>query len=416
MCVTCFAILWLALKGEGVSSPVADSLDAAAGPARRQKWGLILPSSARVSRLTYQTVIGVRYPELVKHTPEGWRYGRYVSTEATLQGGFLPVFWDVPKSDMHAVSDIGALVEWLQDHITFGHDSADNLAVLHNQNHMVREFGMSAWVAQSNKQVISRSVTSCAGMTAYMVIVAQTRVGFLTGGREQKFRNLPEDERRTQEEEAYARATVALTRARKMCVIFCPLDMKGLLGAATVMGSLMYGAGHCWNGAVSMHLRSPSLEDCPDDEQFLCSFDQNDGQIGSMAQRRYPPVALAECVADIMIKHHKVRRLHLVIVDLWRPWKINQAQVKSLTDQLRKLSPCPEVDNTTPLAPVHGKTRLHGRRFVYGYSLDGSDFPCYFLWPVRTQEDSFWLLESQTHRYVDLEQAGFLRPLGRGRH
>ena len=112
---------------------------------------------------------------------------------------------------------------------------------------------------------------------------------------------------------------------------------------------------------------------------------------------RYPPVALAECVADIMIKHHKVRRLHLVIVDLWRPWKINQAQVKSLTDQLRKLGPCPEVDNTTPLAPVHGKTPLHGTRFVYGYSLDGSDFPCYFLWRVRTKEDSFWLLESQTN-------------------
>ena len=34
------------------------------------------------------------------------------------------------------------------------------------------------------------------------------------------------------------------------------------------------------------------------------------------------------------------------------------------------------------------------------------------MWPVRTQEDFFWLLESQTHRYVDLEQAGFLRPLG----
>ncbi len=30
VCVTCFAILWLAVKGEGVSSPVADTLDAAA--------------------------------------------------------------------------------------------------------------------------------------------------------------------------------------------------------------------------------------------------------------------------------------------------------------------------------------------------------------------------------------------------
>ena len=64
VCVTCFAILWLAVRGEGVSSPVATTLDAAAGLARRQKWGLILPSSARGSRLTYQTVIGVRYPGL----------------------------------------------------------------------------------------------------------------------------------------------------------------------------------------------------------------------------------------------------------------------------------------------------------------------------------------------------------------
>ena len=257
--MTCFAILWLAVQGEGVSSPVADTLDAAAGLAHRQKWGLILPSSARVSRLTYQTVIGVRYPELVKPMPDGWRYGRYVSTEATLQGGLLPVFWDVPRSGMLAVSDIGALVEWLQEHITFGYDSADNLAVLHNQNHMVRAFGVSAWVTQSNRQVISRSVTSCAGMTAFMVVVAQTKIGFLTGGRGQKFRDLLEEERHTQEEEAYARATVALTRARKMCVIFCPLDMKGLIGAATVMGSLMYGAGHCWNGTVNMHEATSTL-------------------------------------------------------------------------------------------------------------------------------------------------------------
>ena len=125
-----------------------------------------------------------------------------------------------------------------------------------------------------------------------------------------------------------------------------------------------------------------------------------------MAQRRYPPVALIECVADITQTYYKVRRLHLVIVDLWRPWKIHQAQMRSLTDQLRKLQPS-HADCTTPLAPNAGKTPLHGRRFVYGYSLDGSDFPCYLLWPLRASS-----LESQTRRYVDLAQAGFLHPLG----
>ena len=125
-----------------------------------------------------------RDPRVDRTCSSGLHSKGYIAfTEATLQGGFLPIFWDVPKSTMHAVSDVGAVVEWLQEHIEFGQDSTENLAVLHNQNHMVHEFGLSAWVTQSKRQVISRSVTSCAGMTAYMVVVAQTKVGFLTGGR-----------------------------------------------------------------------------------------------------------------------------------------------------------------------------------------------------------------------------------------
>ena len=55
---------------------------------------------------------------------------------------------------------------------------------------MVRQFSESAWVTQSKQAVISCSVTSCAGMTAFVVIVAQTKVGFLSRGRGQKFREL----------------------------------------------------------------------------------------------------------------------------------------------------------------------------------------------------------------------------------
>ena len=186
--------------------------------------------------------------------------------------------------------------------------------------------------------------------------------------------------------------------------------MKGLIGAATVMCSLMYGAGHCWHGTINMHLRGSSLEDCPGDNQFISSLDHTDVPGGTMAQRRYPPVALIECVADIAQRHHKVRRLHLVIVDLWRPWKINQTQVRSLTGALRRLQY--SADCTTPLSPQPGKTPLHGRRFVYGYSLDGSDFPCYLLWPVRTPTGSYCLLESQTQQYVDMEHVDYLHPLG----
>ena len=94
--------------------------------------------------------------------------------------------------------------------------------------------------------VLSRSVTSCAGMTAYLVLLAQTRVGFLSGGRGKSFHQLTQQEQNAQKEEAFARATVALTRAQQICIIMGPLDMRGLVGAATIMGCLKYGA--CFSG------------------------------------------------------------------------------------------------------------------------------------------------------------------------
>ena len=107
---------------------------------------------------------------------------------------------------------------------------------------MTNLFRASNWVSEFKDSIVSRGVTTCAGMTAHTVILAQTRVGFLTGGRKKSFLDLPQDEQTVQLEEAYARATVAITRARALCLIMGPLDMKGLLGAATVMGTLMYGA------------------------------------------------------------------------------------------------------------------------------------------------------------------------------
>ena len=56
-----YAILWMGLRGEreGLPSMLATSFAEAAGVSGRQKWGLMLSSSARVSQVTYQTVVGV---------------------------------------------------------------------------------------------------------------------------------------------------------------------------------------------------------------------------------------------------------------------------------------------------------------------------------------------------------------------
>ena len=82
-------------------------------------------------------------------------------------------------------------------------------------------------------------------MTAHHVLLAQNKIGVLTGGRSSRFCSLEEQEQEAQKEEAFARATEALTRAQRFCFLMCPLDMKGLLGAVTVVGCLQHGAAIC---------------------------------------------------------------------------------------------------------------------------------------------------------------------------
>ena len=152
---------------------------------------------------------------------------------------------------MHAATDIGSVVEWVRSQYQLASDENGCLAVLHNRNKMVTTFGNSEWVTQSEGSVQSRSVTSCAGMTAHLVLLAQTRVGFLSGGRSKRMKDLSQDEFLAQLEDAYARATVALTRAQKLCIIMGPLDTRGLLGAATVIGCLWCRL--VWYGCENSH-------------------------------------------------------------------------------------------------------------------------------------------------------------------
>ena len=142
------------------------------------------------------------------------------------------------------------------------------------------------WVSGLGGAVISRSVTSCAGLTAYLVLLAQTRVGFLSGGRRKSFHQLPPQEQAAQREEAYARATVALTRAQQICFIMGPLDMRALEGAATIIGCLKYGASFCG-------------QDDQDDPVFLIRIQDEDlleAPDDARVSGVYPPLALVEAL------------------------------------------------------------------------------------------------------------------------
>ena len=177
-CCAAIAVLWLALAPERLPLQ-ADTFSCAAGTAGKQKWSLILPSSARVSELTYATIIGTRYPELDNFQNDIIQFGNYLQAEQCTRGAFLPIFWDAPYSYINASTDIGEVVDWITHKFVVANKG--DLAVLHNRNKMLNVFSNTEWVSGSGGAIISRSVTSCGGMTTYLALLAQTREGFLSG-------------------------------------------------------------------------------------------------------------------------------------------------------------------------------------------------------------------------------------------
>ena len=237
---------------------------------------------------------------------------------------------DAPYSYINASTDIGEVVDWITDKFVVANKG--DLAVLHNRNKMVNAFTNTEWVSGSRGAIISRSVTSCAGMTAYLVLLAQTRVGFLSG-RGKSFHQLPPQEQVAQREEAYARATVALTRAQQICFIMGPLDMRGLVGAATIIGCLKYGA--CFSGqddqddpVFLIRLKDEELVEAVDDSAFLQSLRFFCARVNGV----YPPLALAEAYITKEDSTPRVRKLHLMMVDLHRRRRMADRVLRLLAD------------------------------------------------------------------------------------
>ena len=121
----------------------------------------------------------------------------------------------------------------------------------------------------------------------------------------------------------------------------------------------------------------------------------------SVTGPHFPPPAIVEALQDYVTHYYKVRRLHLIVVDLWRPWKYNTDCAKAITDDTHRVS---------PFRPDGPKPPLRCRRFAYGYALDGSECPSYLVWPQR-EGHSYVLLDTFTNDTLPLNHK-FFRPLG----
>ena len=157
------------------------------------------------------------------------------------------------------------------------------------------------------------------------------------------------------------------------------------------MGTLMYGAGHVWAGQAHFYLHDGELSRSPPDETFIHMLQQN----CCLSGPHFPPPAIVEALQDYVTHYYKVRRLHLIVVDLWRPWKYNTARAREITDQLWRISHNDDTRRVSPFRPDGPEPPLPCRRFAYGYALDGSECPSYLVWPQRDGQ-SYTLLDTST--------------------
>ncbi len=222
-------------------------------------------------------------------------------------------------------------------------------------------------------------------------------------------RQLPDTEITAQLEEAYARATVALTRAQKLCIIMGPLDMRGLMGAATVIGCLKYGAGVCGrsddNPAAEVYLKEKTIDEGPDDSAFLDSLRRS----LNTPRGAYPPVVMAEIYREKVQRDTKIRRLHLIVVDLGRTRCVSQRVHHDIQAAYLDADPTNSL-NTLPV-PCFGTEGFDSLRYIYGYGIDGSDRPSYLLWPCRGEGGHFWLTDPWSGRFFDPTTATHLAPM-----
>ena len=105
----------------------------------------------------------------------------------------------------------------------------------------------------------------------------------------------------------------------------------------------------------------------------------------------------------------KLRRLHLIIVDLLHPRRSASRAFRYEYREMCRARPR-HGSNTTPMSLVEGEEWRC--RYAYGYGLDGSEIPVYLVMPDRTEFGSFYLLDCATAEYVDLRATLSIEPIG----
>ena len=187
----------------------------------------MLPTSTRTAGVTYTCIVGVRYDVLCELLDGKWKIGTHTlgGTDG-LVGGFQLVHWAWPQKcyQYSRNSDLRSVIEPLLQRLRSTHPSGSLLimSASNDDRDSMREWGLS-----QDELVSINSVASSAGSTATMAVLVQSATGHLKGWPRYPF----------DQEECYARATVAATRSQSLTVLASPIDMMGIMGMIQVLAA-----------------------------------------------------------------------------------------------------------------------------------------------------------------------------------
>ena len=302
-------LAWI-LQHAATLLPMASDLQAAlnsetAGVANAHAWGLMLPSSSRVSPVTYHAVVAVRYPILCRQVNELWELGSFASGGVPNKPpGFQLVLWDTnAKLNGLVAADLEAIVSCIIPDFPPNVGFADGLFVMTTATDHKNNLNRSGLKKDNARSLRVETIANSAGGTAQVAIVAQPSIGFLNG------RFYPDGSPTEDTEDCLGRITVGLTRSKSLTVLVSPLDMLGLMGMAQVLAAVAYGIRGLRRGQTTW--KWPTFDPDPEREN---TAQMKRWSINVAPDWAFPPLAIANQYLDRATNQIKRERYRLVLV------------------------------------------------------------------------------------------------------
>ena len=247
-------MLTLASPNHGLFLHTVQTNMEAAGLDGLHRWGITLPSSARVSHEIYEPAIAILYPHLCERYLGGWTIGqpvlspvegppsgpRYMQLSQSVEWKFSRGTEVADEVSVQTYRDIYAVVLDQLSQLDIGANEMEGLLVMCNRtevlgvlttypSHLLPE-------SKDNGKPIAvkvGTVVRVAGATCRHGLLFQTYKGFLSGN----FVSASEADA----EETALRANVGFTHATRSMTMMSPKDMTGLPGAFQVLATYLHG-------------------------------------------------------------------------------------------------------------------------------------------------------------------------------